>query len=121
MHLLAGAHVLIVEDEPFIAIELQSAVEEAGGQVVGPAGSIAEAMDLLNTAIVAAAILDINLSDGLVTPVAAVLMARGVPVVFQSGVELPPELQRQCPDAIIYRKPAPIPLMLAEIAKLIQR
>jgi DNA-binding NarL/FixJ family response regulator len=120
MHSLAEAPVLIVEDEAFIAIGLQAAVESAGGQVIGPAASVVEAMELLKTATVAAAILDINLSDGMVTPVVEALMARNVPMVFQSGVDLPPELKRKCPDAAVYRKPAAAPLLVAELTKLIR-
>ena len=33
---LNRAPILIVEDEPFIALELQLSVEHAGGEVVGP-------------------------------------------------------------------------------------
>jgi DNA-binding response OmpR family regulator len=119
--LLAHAPILIVEDEPFIALELQASIEDAGGEVLGPVGSVSAAMELLKTARVAAAILDVQLSDGDVTPVAEALLARGVPIVFQSGVNLPPELQRRCPDVIFYKKPASASLLLAKIAELIRR
>ena len=38
--MLNQVSVLIVEDEPFIALDLATAVEEAGGKVIGPAGSV---------------------------------------------------------------------------------
>ena len=37
---LAGLKVLIVEDEPFIALDLAFGVEEAGGIPLGPAPSV---------------------------------------------------------------------------------
>ena len=40
------------------------AIEDAGGKVVGPTASCEEALALLGTAEVAAAILDVNLVDG---------------------------------------------------------
>lgn len=42
---LAGARVLVVEDEVVIAMELQSVVEDAGGDVIGPAHTLDAAVD----------------------------------------------------------------------------
>jgi DNA-binding NarL/FixJ family response regulator len=58
--LLGQAPILIVEDEPFIALELKDSVEDAGGKVVGPVGSAEAALELLETDVVAAAILDVQ-------------------------------------------------------------
>jgi len=118
--LLRLAPILIVEDEPFIALELKAAIEDAGGKVVGPVGSASAAMALLQTDVVAAAILDVELSDGNVMPVAATLAARRIPMVFQSGVHLPPDLQRQCPDVQFYKKPASMQLLIEKLAELIE-
>ena len=38
--LVAGTPILIVEDEPFIALDLAMAVEDAAGTVVGPGGAV---------------------------------------------------------------------------------
>ena len=40
--------ILIVEDEPFVVIELVEAVERSGGAVVGPVPTVAEALALLD-------------------------------------------------------------------------
>jgi DNA-binding NarL/FixJ family response regulator len=119
--LLGLAPILIVEDEPFIALELKASIEDAGGKVVGPVGSARAAMHLLETDVVAAAILDVELSDGNVMPVAEALAARGIPMVFQSGVQLPPDLSRQCPDVVFYKKPASMQLLLETLAELTRR
>jgi hypothetical protein len=66
--LLNHVSVLVAEDQPFIALDLALAVEDAGGKVVGPAASCEEALALLATGIVGAAILDVNLVDGAVRP-----------------------------------------------------
>jgi DNA-binding NtrC family response regulator len=97
--------ILIVDDEPFIALDLAMAVEDAGCLVVGPAGSVREALSLLEASRVTAAILDVNLSDGDVTPVVDVLVARGIPLIFQTGVGLPPSLTARYPDLLVYAKP----------------
>jgi CheY-like chemotaxis protein len=119
--LLGFAPILIVEDEPFIALELKASIEDAGGKVVGPVGSVQAALKLLKTDVIAAAILDVQLSDGDVTPVATALVAVGIPVVFQSGVNLPPDLRRQCPDVAHYKKPVSAQLLLEKIVELINR
>ncbi|CAN7384515.1 response regulator [Bosea sp. LjRoot9] len=97
--------ILIVDDEPFIALDLALAVEDAGCLVVGPAGSVREALSLLASSRVTAAILDVNLSDGDVTPVVDILVARGIPLIFQTGVGLPPSLKARYPDLLVYAKP----------------
>jgi len=116
--LLNRAPILIVEDEPLIALELQVLVEDAEGQVVGPIGSANAALSLLQTCVVAAAILDVQLTDGDVTPVADALAARGVPVVFQSAVGLPSHLQLRYPNAIVYRKPVSAERLLNTLAEI---
>src|SRR4051794_13109290 len=65
------------------------AVEDANGEVLGPAATVREALQLLGTAKVHAAILDANLPDGDVTPVAEELIARGIPIIINTGVALP--------------------------------
>lgn len=119
--LLNSAPVLIVEDEPYIALELQTSVEEAGGKVLGPTGSVHKALALLETSAVAAAILDIQLSDGDVTPLARALVARGIPVIFQSGVSPPKELKDICPAGLIYKKPVSPELLVGKLAELVKR
>ncbi len=119
--MLGLAPILIVEDEPFIALELKALVEDAGGTVVGPVGSVQAAIQLLEKGVVAAAILDVELTDGNVTPLAEVLLARRIPMVFQSGAQLPSDLRQQCPDVVFYKKPASAYLLLEKLAELICR
>ena len=70
---LAGLRVLIVEDEPFIALDLAFGVEEAGGVPLGPASSVAQALRLIENELPDAAIVDVDLPDGKIGPVLAVL------------------------------------------------
>jgi DNA-binding response OmpR family regulator len=86
--MLKQARVLVVEDEPFIALTLAFAIEDAG-VVVGPAGSVKEALALLQSRPVSAAILDVNLADGDVSPVLEILVELGTPLIVQTSVGLP--------------------------------
>ena len=61
--------VLIVEDEPFIAWDLAQAVESAGGVVIGPAATVAQALALVDASVLEGAILDVHLPDGHIGPV----------------------------------------------------
>ena len=118
--MLKRAPILIVEDEPYVALELQAAIEAAGGTVVGPVGSASAALALLETSAVAAAVLDVQLSDRDVTPVAIFLVSRGVPVVFQSAKPLPANLHRSCPDAVLYEKPVSAESLIETLRNLTQ-
>ncbi len=80
--------VLIVEDEVLIAWMLADCLEDAGHEVVGPAGTVAEALALCEAAAPPVlAVLDINLRDGSNgVDVARALFARwGVRSIFASG------------------------------------
>lgn len=117
--MLNGALVLVAEDEPFIALDVALAIEDAGGVVVGPAASVSEALALIETKMIVGAILDVNLIDGDITPVAEAVLRLGIPVVFQSGIGLPPELAARFPDAVIHTKPCVATKLVAQLADLI--
>lgn len=110
--------VLIVENEPFIALDLATAVEEAGGKVIGPAGSVREALMLIEQHLVQAAILDVSLSDRDVAPIAELLIDGGIPVIFYSGLALPVALRERYPSASIYKKPTPPVQLLHKLVAL---
>lgn len=116
--LLNQVSVLIVENEPFIALDLATAVEEARGKVIGPAGSVREALMLIQQHLVQAAVLDVNLSDGDVTPIAELLIDGGIPVIFYSGLALPVALRERYPSASIYKKPTPPVQLLHKLVAL---
>jgi CheY-like chemotaxis protein len=119
--MLNQVSVLIVEDEPFIALDLAAAVQEARGKVIGPAGSVREALLLIELHLVQAAILDVNLSDRDVTPVAALLIEGGVPVIFYSGLALPSVLREHYPSACVFKKPTPTVRLLNTLVELMHK
>jgi len=77
---------LIVEDEPFIAADLESLALDLGYGVVGIADSHARALDMAKTLGPDAALVDIKLRDGFTgTDVAQALKELSVPFAFVSG------------------------------------
>ncbi|MFN4088074.1 MAG: response regulator [Alphaproteobacteria bacterium] len=81
--------VLIVEDEFLIAMDLQLMLERHGWQVMGPAATVDDALRLLENGLPSVALLDVNLGNGLVTPVADLLKVRNVPFAVASAYEKP--------------------------------
>jgi two-component system, response regulator PdtaR len=79
--------VLVVEDEFLIAMDLALLLQEHAWRVLGPAGTVAEALRLLADERPDVALLDLNLRGELVTPVAEELRARGVPFVLASAYD----------------------------------
>ena len=97
--------ILIVEDNCFLAVDLAMAVEDLGGNVIGPVARVDEALSLLDLHQVAGAVLDSQLEDRDITPVATSLVAQGVPVVIHTGTGLPPALALAHPDLPVLIKP----------------
>jgi CheY-like chemotaxis protein len=112
---LSRCKVLIVEDQLIVALDIQMAVEDANGEVVGPAATVREALELLRAEEVDGAILDANLPDGDVTPVAEELIGRGIPVVINTGVALPLKLRRHA-DLPVFRTPTAPTCLIRELA-----
>jgi len=83
----SSRRVLVVEDEFFIALEIKSALTTAGFDVLGPAGSVDHALDLLHDTKPDAAVLDVDLAGERVTPVAMQLKALAVPFVLASAAD----------------------------------
>ena len=77
--------VLIVEDEFVIADFIVEIVEESGCEVVGPFGTLPEAMQACRSADADAAIVDLALRGELAYPIAEVLTRRGIPFGFATG------------------------------------
>jgi PAS domain S-box-containing protein len=79
--------VLVVEDEALVGIMMQECLTEFGCQIVGPICSASDALAAAENGHFDAAILDINLGDGMVYQVAEVLAERSVPFVFVTGYD----------------------------------
>jgi two-component SAPR family response regulator len=82
---LKGKRILVVEDEALIAVMVEDMLIEMGGEVVGPAATIDEALDLARTELLHVAVLDVNVRGQRIDPVAEALIERGVPVLFATG------------------------------------
>jgi DNA-binding response OmpR family regulator len=84
---LAGATVLVVEDDFYLADDEKDALEAAGAQVLGPCPSIAEALTVVEAHELHAAILDVSVVDGPSFDLARMLSARGIRTLFVTGYD----------------------------------
>lgn len=85
LHEFKGKRILAVEDDYFLADDLRGDLESHGATVIGPVSSVNEALALIESGRVDAAILDIELDAETSYPVAFVLDERNVPFVFVTG------------------------------------
>jgi CheY-like chemotaxis protein len=86
-----GLRVLVVEDEPVVAMCLEDILDSLGCVTIGPASRLAEGLALAEQGGLDAAILDINLGGERSTAIAQALQERCIPFVFASGYGSPPE------------------------------
>jgi CheY-like chemotaxis protein len=81
---LWGKRVLVVEDDPIVAINYRFQLEDAGAlQAFAPSNH--RALAYLETHEIDAAIIDYHLTDGTCVPVLDLLITRHIPFVIVSG------------------------------------
>lgn len=117
--MLNGALILVAEDEPFIAMDVALAIKDAGGEVAGPAASVKEALALIESLPIFGAILDVNLADGDISPVAERLLNAQIPLIIQTGIGLPLNLAARFPDLPVHIKPCAAATLVAKLEALI--
>lgn len=101
---MQAASLIVVEDEPLIAIMIEELAQELGWAVDGTAYSEADAFCLLDRCSPSLALLDINLGSSTSLAVAATCRDQHIPVVFMTGYtakDIPP----QCGSAPVLAKP----------------
>jgi len=90
---LTGRSILVVEDEPLIALEVHAAFKATGASIVSAANT-REALRTINLPDLSAAVVDINLGGGDCSVVCKRLSERGIPFVFYTGDPRADILQR---------------------------
>ncbi len=108
--------VLLIE-EAHLAATLRDLLDRRGIEVVGPAASLPEAIDLAAKEQLNGAVIDISTIDGHVDDVAAILARRGVPfMLFRPQGEMLPS--RTFIDAMLVDRPANDSVLMRELRSL---
>lgn len=117
--ILRGKRVLVVDDEPIVAMDIEAALTDNGVEVVGPVGSIEGAQALIDAGGFEAALLDVNLGGRKVDELAAALTRLNIPFAFLTGYERKdlPQAFRQAPMLAKPFSRAEVIAMLGELLK----
>ena len=85
--MVAGARVMVVEDNALVALDIEAMLQEAGYTVLGHLATVAAALAFLAEVRPDAVLLDLKLQDGPATPIATVLGDLGVPFALLTGMD----------------------------------
>lgn len=80
-----GKRILVVEDEVLVSMVVIDMLGELGIRPIGPAQSVQQALEAIDSEVLDAALLDGNLAGARVDAVAAALTRKQVPFVFVTG------------------------------------
>lgn len=83
-------NILIVEDEPLIAMMLEDFLQSLGHEVSATCDNVRDALKAVQDGDFDLAILDVNLKGESVWPVAAELRERDIPFILASGGHVDP-------------------------------
>jgi len=117
----AGRRILIVEDEYFLADDLAGEFRRLGADVIGPISDVDEAQELLRSRPSPdAALLDINIRNEMVFPLARELRKRNIPFVFTTGYDKD-SVRPEFADVPLWEKPIDVSSLIDELVELISR
>jgi CheY-like chemotaxis protein len=97
---LNGKRVLVVEDEPLLAMDLEHMLTQMGCEVIVNRGGVKGALQRVQQTQLDAAVLDLNLAGERADAIADALAARRIPFVFATGYDgdrlAPQHAKRPC-------------------------
>jgi CheY-like chemotaxis protein len=115
--LLEDKRILVLEDEPLVAMLLEEILLDLGCVVVGPAYTLAEGLRLATSEALDGALLDVNLNGDMSDGVAEILRERGIPYALATGYGSSAELNSRS-DVPMLQKPYPAEKVEAVLQQL---
>ncbi len=101
--------ILVVEDEAFVALDIQMGLEDMGVDVVGPCMSLSLCLKTIEEKEFDAAILDVDLNGEKVYEAAERIREKNIPFVFHTGRAHCENLAQRFPQVKVFVKPTPTP------------
>lgn len=114
--------VMILEDDPFIALDMEGLIADAGYEVAGPVASVPEALKLISVndnELPDCAVLDFHVTGGTSEYVARELGRLGVPFMFVTGNAQDVRDSFPNQDPIIRTKPARAKRLIEDVESLL--
>ena len=118
---LRGVRVLVVEDDPLLALDLEATLVGAGAVVAYLCHTLDEAVLRADTGDFAMAVLDFGLGSETVSPVARRLVNRGVPFILYTGKSRHEPSLAEWRDFSIVEKPASTSALVSAIRTALSR
>jgi CheY-like chemotaxis protein len=116
-HALAGRSILVVEDEPVIALQLETQLNAAGARVYS-AGRLRHALYMAEHPALSAAVLDFRLGGDDSAAVCRRLADLGIPFMFYTGFS-DADTFRHWPEAPVVSKPVESRVLIDAVAGLL--
>src|SRR5436190_21474001 len=114
-HALSGRSILVLEDEPLIALDIVESLKPTGAQVL-TAGQLLQALRLAADAPLAAAVVDFKIGDGDSAAICDLLKQRRIPFLIYSGYDV----LSWPADVPVGQKPATSHKLVTSVTKLLQ-
>lgn len=114
---LSGHTILVVEDEPLVALDIVESFKQAGASVY-TACNLHDGLRLAGHPDLSAAIVDFGLSDGEGTALCERLNERGLPFVLHTGYT---HVHEACRTGVVVHKPATAFQLVSTVEKLLHR
>ncbi len=111
--------ILLVEDHPLVGELLRDSLEGEGYETVGPITTETEALSIVSSYPLSAALLDFNLNSSTTLIIAEALQRQGVPFIFMSGEDLSEVLPHSMRSIRQFLKPFPAHELLECIRTLV--
>jgi DNA-binding response OmpR family regulator len=115
---LPHKRVLLVEDNPLLAAWLEEMLSEEGAEIVGPALTLRDGLELLKGDHIDAAVLDIELGGCQSWPIAEELQRQATPFVFLSS-RCQESLPSRFGHIVCLSKPAEPRYVIATVEELV--
>ncbi len=111
---LAGHAVLIVEDEPLVALGIANSFQKAGASIL-TASKVQDGLHLAGHPDLSAAVVDFGLHDGEATALCRRLKERGIPFILHSGYS---HVCDDCRAGVVIPKPAKPDELVGTVVRL---
>jgi len=115
---LRSKTILIIEDEPLIALDLHGALAAAGAGVIAATDTL-EALRLIRRNEVSAAIVDVNLGNENCLAVCQALFHRSIPFLFYTG-QRGSDALKAWPETPVFFKPTPSATIIDRLGQLMK-
>ncbi|MBD9650303.1 response regulator [Ensifer sp. ENS09] len=115
---LENKRILILEDDPLLALDLEDFFTELGAKVIGPVSSVEQALQAVSSGI-DGAVLDLNLRGVYSYPVIEILVKAGTPLVVCSGYAELPDTRTELTDIVLLPKPCDLKVLQTRLAEQI--